>query len=110
MSVKIELLYFDGCPHYAPTEQLLRETLSDLGVNAEIELVNVLDQTSAQANRFLGSPSIRVNGRDLELNEGQDTQYSMRCRLYRSSDGLSGMPPKGMMADAIRTALANNGD
>jgi hypothetical protein len=103
--IKVELLYFEGCPHHRPTEQLLRETISELGVETDIEVVKVVDNDGAQANRFLGSPSIRVDGRDLEQTEDETTKLSMRCRLYRSTRGMSGVPSKNMIVAAIQTVL-----
>lgn len=103
--MKVELLYFEGCPNHRPTEQLLCETMSELGVEAEIELVKVEDHDDAISKRFLGSPSIRVNGNDLVMDKDETTQYSMRCRLYRSNGGMSGVPTKDIIVAAIQAAL-----
>lgn len=102
--MKIEVLYFEDCPNFEPAERLLRDTLEELGVDAEIELVKVTDNDEAMANRFLGSPSIRINGNDLESEESESTQYSMRCRIYRTDKGQSGVPSKILLVSALRRA------
>jgi hypothetical protein len=52
--MKIEILIFDGCPNSEPTEKLVRETVNDLGIDANIEIVNVIDNDDAVEKRFLG--------------------------------------------------------
>jgi hypothetical protein len=62
--MRIELLYFDGCPNHEALLPRLRELLA--GEAAKIDLRKVTDDEAAQRERFLGSPTIRVNGRDVE--------------------------------------------
>ena len=102
--MKIELLVFDGCPNSEPTEKLIRETVSELGADGRIEVVKVVDNDDAVAKRFLGSPSVRVNGKDLEVEEDGTTQYSMRCRIYRTDEGQTGVPSKELLTKAIQAA------
>ena len=106
--MKIELLVFDDCPNSGPTEKLIRETMSELGGDGKIEVVTVVDNDDAAAKRFLGSPSVRVNGRDLEIEEDGTTQYSMRCRIYRTDEGQAGVPSKELLTKAIQAARKNN--
>ena len=102
--MKIELLVFDGCPNSEPTEKLIRETVSELGGDVKIEVVTVVDNYDAVARRFLGSPSVRVNGKDLEIEEDSTTTYSMRCRIYRNDENQSGIPQKELLIKAIQAA------
>ncbi len=102
--MKIELLVFDGCPNSEPTEKLIRETVSELGGDVKIEVVTIADNYDAVARRFLGSPSVRVNGKDLEIEEDSTTTYSMRCRIYRNDENQSGIPPKELLTRAIQAA------
>lgn len=102
--MKIELLVFDGCPNSEPTEKLIRETVSELGGDVKIEVVTIADNYDAVARRFLGSPSVRVNGKDLEIEEDSTTTYSMRCRIYRNDENQSGVPPKELLIKAIQAA------
>jgi len=103
--VKIELFYFDGCPNHEPTERLLREAMVELGIDTAINAVNIADDDDARVRKFLGSPSIRIDGRDIEIEENESTAYSMRCRVYHAKTGLSGVPPKQLIRDALAKAL-----
>lgn len=102
--MKIELLIFEGCPNHEPAEKLVRDTFEELGIDAEIEIVNILDNDDAVAKRFLGSPSVRINDKDIEIQEDETTQYSMRCRVYRTKDSLRGVPSKDLLVTAIEMA------
>ena len=104
--MKIEFLYFAGCPHMQPAKELLNNVLRELGVKADITDVHIADNADAIAKRFLGSPSIRINGQDLELAENDQTQYSMRCRIYKTEKGNSGIPPKELLIKRMRQAIA----
>ena len=79
--MKIELLVFDGCPNREPTEKLIRETVSELGGDVKIEVVTIADHYDAVARSFLGSPSCRVNGNDVELDDTVTTPFYMRFLL-----------------------------
>ena len=64
--MKIEVLYFEGCPNHLPAVELMREVAAELGIGADIQEVEVTDQAEAERLRFLGSPTIQVNGIDVE--------------------------------------------
>lgn len=102
--MKIEVLMFDGCPNAKVAEEMVRESVIELGIDADIEVINVTDNDDAVAKRFLGSPSIRINGRDIEIEEDEQTQYSMRCRIYRTENGSSGVPSRQLLATALKMA------
>ena len=64
--MKIELLYFRGCPNYAPARTVLHQAIRLEQVAAVVTNLEVQDESMAQAIAFLGSPSIRINGADVE--------------------------------------------
>ncbi len=64
--MNIEVLYFEGCPNHLPAIEMVRETLKSLGRQDEIHQVEVHTQADAEAVAFVGSPSIRINGADIE--------------------------------------------
>jgi hypothetical protein len=82
--MRIEFLYFTGCPSWKRALEDLREVMEEMGIDDEIEMVEIKTGEDVQRHRFLGSPSIRVNGRDIEERMANDTDYSMRCRVYRN--------------------------
>jgi len=101
-TVTLEVLYFDGCPSH---ERLL-PTLRELAAAHDAELVQRRVETvdDAQQARFLGSPSVRVDGRDVEVAAQARADYGLKCRLYRSPAGQSGLPPRQWIETALRAA------
>jgi hypothetical protein len=100
--MKVELLYFDGCPGYARFLPRLQALMARAGVEAHVDLRRVESPEAAATERFLGSPTVRVDGRDVEPGAGQRTDFGMKCRLYRTPTGLQGTPPE----DDVLAALA----
>lgn len=101
----VEVLYFDGCPSH----DRLMPALLALTSSRDVEIVERRVQTleDADAFRFLGSPSLRVNGRDIERGAEHRTDYGMKCRLYRSPSGLSGVPPQELIKRALDQATGD---
>ncbi len=62
----VELLYFEGCPNHQPALELVERTSRQLGIETELQLIAVPDQETAQRLRFLDSPTIRVEGIDID--------------------------------------------
>lgn len=97
---KIEFLYFEGCPSYKQALENLRTVLQEEGIKAELELINVDSPEKTDNAGFYGSPSIRVDGIDLENKTGT---YSYACRIYEIGGKTSGVPSK----DYIRERLSD---
>lgn len=97
----IEVLYFDGCPNHEPAVARVREVLESLGIEATVREVRVATPEDAQRLEFPGSPTIRVNGVDIEPAARQGRDFAMGCRRY----GNSGVPPRELIESAIRDAL-----
>ena len=98
--MKVEILYFEGCPSYTVAEQLLREIMAEKGIPGEIELVAVNTNEEAQRLRFPGSPTIRLDGRDLfPATEHED--YGLGCRVYATPEGFKGYPTTEMFWEAL---------
>ena len=75
----IELLYFDGCPQYDAFLPRLRRLLAAHHVTAPVSLIRIDNDEDAQRHRFLGSPTLRVDGRDVDPTAaGRDT-YGLQC-------------------------------
>jgi hypothetical protein len=100
--VKVELLWWDGCPSYPETRDDLERVLAEEGVQAEVELVEVETDEQAQAERFPGSPTIRLDG--VDAVEPADTEpFSLTCRVYRLRDGrISATPDPEDLREAVR--------
>jgi len=96
----IQLLYFEGCPHWQTALENLRTALQQAKLEWPVELVKVEDDETASRLKFLGSPSIHVNGTDLWPEERQ--QYSLSCRLYHTPEGPKGSPSVSMLRQAFQ--------
>jgi copper chaperone CopZ len=104
--MKIEVLYFSGCPNHAPAVQRAKEALREEGLSAEIVETEVPDTETAQRLKFLGSPSIRVNGLDVEPEARSRGQFGMMCRTYADGCCHSGLPSHELIRAALREAGA----
>jgi len=97
----VEILYFDGCPNHHPAIALVERVSRELGLDPELELVNVPDQEAAQRLRFLGSPTVRVGGRDVGPRTAERDDYALSCRLFRTAAGISGQPDEEWVREAL---------
>ena len=97
----VEVLSFEGCPHGEPALELAARVIREAGVEAELRRVDVSDPETAVQQRFLGSPTIRVDGRDIEPGAGERGEYALSCRVYRTSSGLTGQPDEQWLRDAL---------
>ncbi|HYM56423.1 MAG TPA: hypothetical protein VES79_00525 [Solirubrobacteraceae bacterium] len=100
----IELLYFDGCPSHERLLPTLQRLADQAG--AELRLRRVETPEAAQADRFLGSPTVRVDGADVEPQAGQRTDFGLKCRIYRSGQRQSPLPPEQWIRAALEPQRA----
>jgi hypothetical protein len=105
--MRVELLWWEGCPSYPETLADLHRSLAEEGVDTEVEMVEVLSDGQARTERFPGSPTIRIDGAD--IFPCPDTEpYSLTCRLYRLRDGRpSPTPDPDDLREAIRRRHAD---
>ncbi len=101
--MKIEVLYFEGCPNHAPAMEMVRRVVVREGIEAQVVPIDVRDVETAMAVRFLGSPSIRVNGVDIEPGRQDDPPF-FGCRTYVVKGMTVGVPPDGWLSEAVRAA------
>ena len=102
--VQIELLYCDGCPGHAELLDRLPGLLSRAGVDAPIHELRIDSVQAAQRHRFLGSPTLRIDGRDVErFDDGRD-DYGIKCRLYPADGSLRRTPPDASITRAAEEA------
>ena len=97
--MKIEVLYLQGCPNYLPAIERLRTVLRQGSLPAEVSEVEVKDEAAARALKFFGSPTIRVNGLDIEADARRINETGIACRRYSG-----GLPSEEMIRAALREA------
>ncbi|MFW2513710.1 thioredoxin family protein [Demequina sp. SO4-13] len=97
--MRVQLLYFDGCPNWRVTEGRLREALEAVGSTANVEKVLVATPEQAEEWGFLGSPSLLIDGEDPFAQPGASVGLS--CRLYRTPEGVDGSPTVGQLTEVL---------
>ncbi|MEO6463824.1 MAG: hypothetical protein ABIP29_12195 [Candidatus Eisenbacteria bacterium] len=100
--MNVEILYFEGCPHLAAARAIVHEAVSALGRGDVVREIEVTNDEEAIRLRFLGSPSVRVDGVDVEPAARERTDFAMTCRLY----GRDGVVPRDLVRDALRADRA----
>ena len=103
--IQVDFLYWSDCPSHEEALARLREALAEAGVAVEPMLTEVTDEEMAENLLFLGSPTIRVNGDDIEPGAEERQDYGLSCRAYTRADGrISPLPPREMIQAALRRA------
>ena len=100
----VEILAFPGCPNRAGAIALVERVCAELASNAEIQVRDICDQQAADQARSLGSPTIRVDGRDVEPGAEQCVEYLHTCRLYQGEYSLRGLPEEAWVRQALQDA------
>ncbi len=105
----VELLYWEGCPSHPRALAELREELAATGLDPQAVTVReVRSDADAARERFTGSPTIRIDGRDVVDPGGEPVLLT--CRIYHRRDGrISPVPDPHDVRDALRAALADHG-
>lgn len=98
----IEIISIPDCPNHRPTLERARALLISASISAEIKEILVNTTAHAEAIGFMGSPTVRVNGRDVEPLPAM--QASLSCRIYENG---SGIPPEALLKQAISSASQN---
>jgi hypothetical protein len=99
---RIQLFYWDGCPSYPEAEALVRAVLAAQDVAAEVEMIEVRTQEEAETVGFVGSPTIRVDGRDVDEDGAARSRPSLTCRIYARPDGtVSPVPSRAQLERAL---------
>ena len=104
----VEILYFDGCPNHEPAVALVERIDRELGTGADVRLVNVPDHEAANRLRFLGSPTVRVDGVDVDPLTTQRSDYALSCRIFTTDHGPAGQPEERWVRDALATAATTD--
>jgi len=99
--MRVSFLFYEDCPSHDLALERLREVLDEKGIDANVEVVKVESEEQAQELRFVGSPTILLNGQDIDPPP-PDSHYALTCRTYRLEDGrISPLPSP----DTIRRAI-----
>lgn len=108
MNLHIEFLYFRGCPNHEAARKLLVEVLRENRIKVTLHNMRIDSRDEAVAKRFLGSPTIRINGMDVDPSAEHRADFGMQCRVYLAGGKYAGMPSKEMIRAALRKVLADS--
>jgi hypothetical protein len=104
--VQVSFLYYEECPSHDLALERLREVMAEDGITSEVEVFKVETEEQARELHFVGSPTIRIDGRDID--PPTDPRYALTCRVYRlEDDRISPLPSKDMIRRALRTPARN---
>ncbi len=101
----IEFLWFPDCPSHPQARAMLAESLSEAGIDAQVEEICITDWEQARQHRFPGSPTIRIDGDDIDPVGAAAMGTALTCRTYERPDGRFGpLPLRSDLVEAIRRA------
>jgi|SRR5262245_24108910 len=96
--MQIDILYFEGCPNHAPTVERVKQIAAEMALSVSIREVPITTPEEAEQRCFLGSPTVLVNGVDIDPHASQQARYGLSCRMY---PGVAGLPPDAMIRAAL---------
>jgi hypothetical protein len=100
--LRVSFLYYEECPSHDLALERLREVMAEEGIPDEVGVIKVETEEQAHELRFVGSPTIRVYGQDID--PPSDSHYALTCRPYCLEDGrISPLPSKDMIRRALRS-------
>jgi hypothetical protein len=102
--IDVELLWFSGCPNHVAARTLLHELLDEIAPGTDVRDIDASDPTVAERLRFPGSPTIRVNGDDVVPGFRDPGDYTPRCRVFHTPEGLRGVPDRSWIEAALLRA------
>jgi hypothetical protein len=102
-SVRIEIYYTPGCPNRRTTLKRVWEVIKELDIAAGVREVRV-DPPFASAPGFFGSPTVHVNGIDIEPSARTSHWAGVMCRTYRAGEQIDGAPSKQLIRRALLEA------
>ena len=98
VTMKVQVLYFEGCPNYPLAVKLVKELVSEFDLPVEVEEVEVKGPEDATRLCFLGSPTVLVDGVDVEPAARERTDFGFCCRTY---PGVGGVPSREMLVASL---------
>ena len=104
--MKIEVLYVSDCPNHAPVVTTITEILKECGLEEQIREIEVTDSERAIAMAFPGSPTVRINGTDIECDLPQVNSSGLTCRTYIVNGKRQSVPHRDWIRDAIMRAAS----
>ncbi len=104
--MRVSFLYYEECPSHELALERVRAVMAEEDIPGGVEVIKVETEDQARQLRFVGSPTIRVDGQDID--PPSDSRYALTCRAYRLADGrISPLPAKDTIRRALRSPAKN---
>ena len=104
--IKIEFLFWEECPSHGPTWERLQAILKEKGLKAQVTRIEIRTDEDAKQWNFCGSPTIEINGEDIDPKGAQAQRIGLNCRIYHTPDGrVTPVPSEEMIRTAIDRAV-----
>ncbi|HDZ86963.1 MAG TPA: DUF2703 domain-containing protein [Actinobacteria bacterium] len=103
--MQIQFLYFDGCPAWQGGLENLKQALKQSNLSEDFETVKIETDDEAKKHHFIGSPTIRVDGEDIDPAAQGQTISRKGCRIYKTPEGIKGEPTVRMITEVIKKKL-----
>ena len=102
--MQVELLWWEGCPSSEEAHELVRRLMGEAGLDpASLRSIEIDTNDAADREGFVGSPTIRVDGRDIQPPEDEEPP-GLTCRVYHLRDGrISPLPDPEDIKEALST-------
>lgn len=101
--MKIELIYFESCPNHQKAFDLLKSILAEHGFGQGIECTEIKSDDDALRHKFVGSPTIRINGIDVDPVD-PSRRYARTCRVYLVEGKFNGLPSRSMIEGLLKAS------
>ena len=105
--MKVELYYLDGCPSWQRALENLEQALQLEQLSVQVEAILVADSADVQLKRFIGSPTIRIDGVDIEGPGAETRGYGYGCRVYADGSCTAGWPSVNQVRRALQRERRN---
>jgi len=104
--IKIEFLFWEDCPSHGPTWERLQAILTEKGLKAQVRQIEIRTDEDAKQWSFCGSPTILINGEDIDPKGARAQRIGLNCRVYHTPDGrVTPVPSEEMIRTAIDRAV-----
>jgi hypothetical protein len=99
---RVELLWWEGCPSSEEAHELVRQLMAEAGIDPQsLRSIEIASDDAARREGFPGSPTVRVDGRDVQPPE-EDEPLGLTCRVYHLRDGrISPLPDPEDIKEAL---------
>lgn len=103
--MKIRLFHNTACHAWQKAGSELKQALKTAGIQADYQVVLIKSQAEAEKYKFPGSPTIQIDGKDIDPAAAQATQFSVEaCRPYFWQGKAYDFPPAEMVVSALKSA------